>query len=74
MIPAGSRSTVLLFLTGVMDYGRNIGSWAPAEVDKLVRKGDPVLVPMEVYKEWYDKLSLKIRDGNGEQMGETRRV
>ena len=45
----------------VMDYGRNIGSWAPAEVDKLVRKGDPVLVPMEVYKEWYDKLSLKIR-------------
>ena len=44
-----------------MDYGRNIGSWAPAEVDKLVRKGDPVLVPMEVYKEWYDKLSLKIR-------------
>ncbi len=47
---------------------------APAEVDKLVRKGDPVLVPMEVYKEWYDKLSLKIRDGNGEQMGKTRRV
>lgn len=45
----------------VMAYGRNIGSWAPAEVDKLVRKGNPVLVPMEIYVEWYNKLPLKMR-------------
>ena len=45
----------------VMRYGRNIGSWAPAEVDRLVREGDPVLIPMEVYKEWYGQLSDKIR-------------
>lgn len=45
----------------VMDFGRNIGSWAPAEVDRLVRKGNPVLIPMEVYRDWYSRLSLKIR-------------
>lgn len=45
----------------VMDAGRNIGSWAPAEVDKLVKTGDPVLVPMEVYKKWYKNMSLKIQ-------------
>lgn len=45
----------------VMDAGRNIGSWAPAEVDKLVKTGDPVLVPMDVYKKWYNNMSPKIR-------------
>lgn len=45
----------------IMHFGRNIGSWAPAEIDKLVKEGDPVLIPMEIYEEWYHKLPLKIR-------------
>jgi len=45
----------------VMDAGRNIGSWAPAELEKLVKKGNPVLIPMKLYKQWYNKLTPKIR-------------
>ncbi len=45
----------------VMDAGRNIGSWAPAEVEKLVKTGNPVLVPITLYRTWYSKMSPKIR-------------
>lgn len=45
----------------VMAWGRNIGTWAPAEVDRLVKQGDPVLVPVELYREWYARLTPKVR-------------
>ncbi len=40
----------------VMDSGRNIGSWAPAELDRLVKETNPVLVPIEAYKRWFADL------------------
>lgn len=53
----------------IMDSGRNIGTWAPAELDKLVETGDPVLVPMDIYKQWYSYLSPKIRDEMEQKWG-----
>lgn len=45
----------------VINYGRNIGTWAPAELDRLVENGNPVLIPMAMYKQWYATLSSKVR-------------
>ncbi|MCP4114425.1 MAG: cobaltochelatase subunit CobN [Desulfobacteraceae bacterium] len=32
--------------------GRNIGSWAPGELDRLVAEGNARFVEMDLYKEW----------------------
>ncbi len=46
----------------VMGRGRNIGNWAPAEIDQLAREGNPVLIPVNTYKGWFDKLSPRFRN------------
>ncbi|MDY0300248.1 MAG: cobaltochelatase subunit CobN [Trichlorobacter sp.] len=40
----------------VHTFGRNIGNWAPAEIDRLARSGKAVLMPMQVYKSWFMEL------------------
>lgn len=39
----------------MMERGRQVGVWAPAELDRLVRTGHPVLVPEAKYREWYQR-------------------
>ncbi|WP_031529652.1 cobaltochelatase subunit CobN [Dyadobacter crusticola] len=46
----------------VMGNGRNIGSWAPAEMDRMVREGKPVLIPLSEYQEMFEKLSTKLKN------------
>jgi cobaltochelatase CobN len=53
----------------IMDHGRNVGSWAPAEVNRLVQQGDPALVSMKQYRQWYDRLSPKLRTAIEEKWG-----
>jgi cobaltochelatase CobN len=36
----------------MMDRGRQVGVWAPGELDRLVRQGSPALVPAETYETW----------------------
>lgn len=45
----------------VLNYGRNIARWAPAEIEELVKKGNPVLIPIEIYKKWFEKLPIQFR-------------
>jgi cobaltochelatase CobN len=40
----------------IHDHARNIGNWAPAELDRIVRAGKAVLIPLETYREWFDQL------------------
>lgn len=40
----------------VMDYGRNIGNWAPAEIDRLATEGNPVRIPVRQYEQWFRQL------------------
>ena len=40
---------------------RNIGNWAPAELDRLVRTGRPILIPLETYKKWFSALPADFR-------------
>ncbi|MBU2262490.1 MAG: cobaltochelatase subunit CobN, partial [Proteobacteria bacterium] len=37
-------------------YARNIGNWAPGEMDRIVRSGKAMLIPVETYKEWFSAL------------------
>ncbi len=55
----------------IVQFGRNLGNWAPGELAELVRRGDkvfspglpapgynrgPILIPVETYKKWFNKL------------------
>jgi len=42
--------------------GRNIESWAPGELRRMVERGGLKLIPMHQYKEWFAKLPKKFRD------------
>ena len=40
----------------ILRSGRNIGSWAPGELDTLLASNEVVRIPMETYKGWFEKL------------------
>ena len=42
-------------LSWMTDRGRLIGVWAPAELDRLARRGAPLLIPAEKYQAWYEQ-------------------
>lgn len=42
-------------LTWMIERGRQIGVWAPAELDRLARRGAPALVPAETYRKWFEE-------------------
>lgn len=47
-------------LTDLMvNFGRNIGPWAPGELDTLVKTGNPLLIPEETYLAWFNELPLQ---------------
>ncbi|MCF6158002.1 MAG: cobaltochelatase subunit CobN [wastewater metagenome] len=41
-----------LLLENSLRYGRNVGSWAPGELDEMVKKGKCVLLPLKEYQRW----------------------
>ncbi|MCD6527620.1 MAG: cobaltochelatase subunit CobN [Desulfuromonas sp.] len=45
----------------ILKTGRNIGSWAPGELDAMLAAGDAVRVPIEEYKLWFAKLPEDFR-------------
>jgi cobaltochelatase CobN len=42
-------------LAWMMERGRLIGVWAPSELDRLVRHSDPILIPADRYRKWYEQ-------------------
>lgn len=40
----------------IVQRGRNIGRWAPGELDRLIEEGQIDRVPVSVYKEWFADL------------------
>ncbi|MGO1671167.1 MAG: cobaltochelatase subunit CobN [Sphingobacterium sp.] len=45
----------------VMAGGRNIGTWAPEELKRMVEEDQPVLIPMDAYKKWFADLHPKFQ-------------
>ncbi len=57
----------------ILKYARNIGSWAPGELDNLVRGHKVVEVPVETYKSWFNRLPKGFREGVVRQWGPVER-
>ncbi|MDL2226652.1 cobaltochelatase subunit CobN [Deltaproteobacteria bacterium OttesenSCG-928-M10] len=39
-----------------LEGGRNVGNWAPGELDKLAASGQVIQLPIEEYKKWFTEL------------------
>ncbi|MFQ5964515.1 MAG: cobaltochelatase subunit CobN [Candidatus Scalinduaceae bacterium] len=54
-----------VLLDNSLNYGRNIGNWAPGELDKMISGGKCVLLSLEDYRKWSRKLPAEfIKDVN----------
>ncbi len=40
----------------ILKYGRNIGSWAPGELDRMLREEKVIRLPVSTYRKWFDDL------------------
>ena len=49
------------FLELVLQQGRNVGVWAPGELQKMVDNYDVELLPVETYLEWFDEVDPAAR-------------
>ncbi|HMP32294.1 MAG TPA: cobaltochelatase subunit CobN, partial [Saprospiraceae bacterium] len=45
----------------IKDGGRNIGKYAPGSLKDLGNQGRAVLVPIEIYREWFESLNANYR-------------
>jgi cobaltochelatase CobN len=45
----------------ILNSGRNIGSWAPGELDAMLASGDIEKVSLAEYKKWFDRLPENFR-------------
>ena len=46
----------------ILHQGRNIGVWAPDEIEKIVEAGNATLIPESEYLEWFNTLPESKRD------------
>jgi len=53
----------------VLQYGRNIGSWSPGCLEKLLAKDNVLRLPVAEYKQWFAALPRDFREGVLEQWG-----
>jgi cobaltochelatase CobN len=53
----------------VLKYGRNIGSWAPGELHRLLVEGKVIRLPVSRYKKWFSRLPAQFRSQVLEQWG-----
>ncbi|WP_250869123.1 cobaltochelatase subunit CobN, partial [Methanococcoides seepicolus] len=49
---------------------RNVGSWAPGELEKVVNSGNVTLVPVDEYLAWYNTLPQSVQDEVEARWGE----
>ncbi|MDX9875551.1 MAG: cobaltochelatase subunit CobN, partial [Spongiibacteraceae bacterium] len=57
-------------LTAMVDGARNIGGYAPGELEQLVAEHNPVLVSVTDYRRWFDALAPALRDKVVKDWGE----
>ncbi|MDR2528655.1 MAG: cobaltochelatase subunit CobN [Synergistaceae bacterium] len=57
----------------VLRGGRNVGSWAPGELEALIASGQAELLPVETYKKWFAELPEDFKRRVTEQWGEPGR-
>lgn len=53
----------------ILSGARNIGSWAPGELEKMIGDGDLVLLDLNIYKGWFNKLPQDFQNNVVAQWG-----
>jgi cobaltochelatase CobN len=53
----------------ILKYGRNIGSWAPGELDKMLETKKVVRLSVNTYKEWFKSLPDEFKKNVIKQWG-----
>ena len=46
----------------ILKHARNIGNWAPGELEKMKRSGSAASIPSETYNNWYKELPQEYRE------------
>ncbi len=46
----------------MLHQGRNVGTWAPGELESMVESGNLTLIPEATYKSWFDALPQQRKD------------
>lgn len=54
----------------ILTSARNIGSWAPGELDKMVSTGRIIRLPIDTYNHWFESLPEGFKEKVIEQWGE----
>ena len=54
----------------ILQNGRNVGSWAPGELEKLMAGNSVVTIPISQYKQWFAELPEAFRQEVKRQWGE----
>jgi cobaltochelatase CobN len=54
----------------ILKHARNIGSWAPGELEKMKKGGISATISIDKYKNWYKELPLDYRTKLEEQWGQ----
>ena len=54
----------------ILASARNIGSWAPGELDKMVSTGRIIRLPIDTYNHWFESLPQAFKEKVIEQWGE----
>jgi len=55
-IKGGQEISKEKLFNDIHNYARNIGNWAQGELDRVVRTGKPILIPIDTYKRWFEEL------------------
>lgn len=50
--------------------GRNVGSWAPGELEKLIATGNVIRIPVSRYSKWFEELPSNFRRSVIRQWGQ----
>jgi len=53
----------------ILKTGRNVGSWAPGELDAMLADGTVIRLPVSTYMSWFKTLPREFRQGVVEQWG-----
>lgn len=57
----------------IFKQGRNVGSWAPGQLEELVKAG-AMTIPVDQYKEWFTTLPQELQDQVVNEWGEVDKL
>ncbi len=57
----------------IIASARNVGSWAPGELDKMMDQGQIIRLPLDTYKQWFETLPQAFKEKVIDQWGRPER-